>query len=327
MLLGSTSLAALRHRFAAFGIFLLAAMTPLAQAVLHVLPNDRGLNFRVAGTGDGDRLGARLSPPGLGQLWRASASTTASRCCPQSDRGLDARCRRSRRPSAAPRRAQGAVAHADAFGSSQRRRLRLPLLALPPYVGDARDTEQLRHDEDGHGSVAFLPFFLLGAVLARGSRWRFLALGAVPVLWSTQWIPSVVAGTVHGPSMNDVHDALPFIAVVAAGVLWRPIAAVAGGERTRAWVLVVALNALDVADVLFTKAALHSGQAVEANPFAAWIGPGIKLIGVGLASIGLRLPPPRPDLARAGVRRPHRLAPQRPRPRHELKRLRPTRCV
>ena len=132
--------------------------------------------------------------------------------------------------------------------------------------------------------VAFLPFFVLGVVLASGSRWRFPVLAAVPVLWSTQWIPNIIAGDVHGPSMNDVHDALPFCAVVVAGALWRPIASLANVDRTRPWVLVAALNALNVADVLFTRAALHSGQAVEANPLAAWMGPGVKLIGVAVAS-------------------------------------------
>jgi hypothetical protein len=49
-------------------------------------------------------------------------------------------------------------------------------------------------------------------------------------------------------------------------------------------VLVVALNLLNIADLVLTRIALHSGQAVEANPFAAWIGPGVKLVGVGIAS-------------------------------------------
>ena len=147
---------------------------------------------------------------------------------------------------------------------------------------------------------------------------------AIPILWSTQWIPNILAGDVHGPSMNDVHDALPFVAVVAAGALWRPIASLVDVDRTRPWVLVAALNALNVADVLFTRAALHSGQAVEANPFAAWMGPGVKLIGVG-SRVGAAgaLPPPRAHLARARVRRPHRLAPQRRRPEPLLMRLRP----
>ena len=55
-------------------------------------------------------------------------------------------------------------------------------------------------------------------------------------------------------------------------------------ETATTWVLVVALNVLNLADVLFTRIAVHSGQAVEANPFAAWIGPGVKLAGVGVAS-------------------------------------------
>ena len=49
--------------------------------------------------------------------------------------------------------------------------------------------------------------------------------------------------------------------------------------------LAVTLNLLNLADALFTSAAVHSGQAVEANPFAAWIGPGAKVIGVGVASV------------------------------------------
>ena len=64
--------------------------------------------------------------------------------------------------------------------------------------------------------VAFFPFFVLGLVLARGSRWRFVALAAVPILWSTTWIPSLLAGDAHGPAWNDVHDAFPFVAVVVA---------------------------------------------------------------------------------------------------------------
>ena len=152
-------------------------------------------------------------------------------------------------------------------------------------------TWELRETLQNNGSsptgtdlVAFLPFFLFGAVLARGTRRRYVALAAIPILWSTPWIPLLLVGELHGPSTSDVHDALPFVAVVAAGALWHPIANVVNGERTRAWVLVAALNACNVADVLFTRAAVHSGQAVEANPFAAWIGPGVKVIGVGVAS-------------------------------------------
>jgi hypothetical protein len=106
----------------------------------------------------------------------------------------------------------------------------------------------------------------------------------VPILWATTWVPHILVGDSRGLDGSELHNALPFLAVVAAGALWHPIASVLNGERTQPWVLVTALNVLNVLDVVFTSIALHSGQAVEANPLAAWIGPGVKLVGVAIAS-------------------------------------------
>jgi hypothetical protein len=285
VLLGSVALTMLRHRIAAFGIFILGAMTPLAQAALRVLPTDRGVGFRVAPSSLGIAWTSGYLHPGLGRLWRGFGIDYGLALLPavaiavwtlESDvrtghpRPVAALAARVRMPT----RSEAAGITGSFF-----------LFWLFLHTWELRETlSNYGTSKIGADVVAFLPFFVFGIVLARGSRWRFLALAAIPILWSTQWIPTVIAGAGHGPSMNDVHDALPFVAVVVAGALWRPIASVVEGERTRSWVLVVALNALNIADVLFTKAALHSGQAVEANPFAAWIGPGVKLVGVGLAS-------------------------------------------
>jgi hypothetical protein len=136
----------------------------------------------------------------------------------------------------------------------------------------------------GTDLVAFLPFFLLGVALARGPHWRWLAVGGIPILWATTWVPHLLVGDARGLDRSELHNALPFLAAVAAGALWHPIASVIDGERAQPWVLVVVLNLLNITDLVLTRIALHSGQAVEANPFAAWIGPGVKLVGVGIAS-------------------------------------------
>jgi hypothetical protein len=275
--LGSTVLAALRHRIAAFGVFALTACTPLMQSVLGVLPADRGFYASVGPNPLGGNWTSGVSRPALGQLWRACAIDYSLALLP----------------------AVAIVAwslHGEPRG---RTRLRLPttseatgvacstfLFWLALHTWELRET--LRGSiAPGTGTdlVAFLPFFLLGAVLARGSRWRFVALAGVPILWATTWIPHLLVGDRHGFDPSDGHNVLPFVAVVAAGALWHPIASVLRTETSRPWVLVGVLNALNLADVAFTSVALRSGQAVEANPVAAWIGPGAKIAAVGVASV------------------------------------------
>ena len=285
VMLGSMGLAALRHRIAAFAVFAAIAMTPLVQAVLQVLPTDRGALFRVAPTALGFAWPGGYLRPGLGPLWRAFGIDYGLALLPavaiaawtlDTDRRHGNGTRVARLVAGARKPTPAEVA--GLIGA-------LFLFVLFLHTWDTRQTLQnVGSPNLGADLVPFFPFFVLGVALARGARWRFLVLAAVPILWSTQWIPNLLAGSVHGLSMSDAHDALPYAAVVAAGALWRPIATLANGERTRAWVLVIALNALNLADMLFTRAALHSGQAVEANPFATWIGPGVKLIGVGVAS-------------------------------------------
>ena len=277
VLVGSMGLAALRHRVAAFSIFVLVAITPLVQSALGVLPADRSVFSRIAPNPLGAFWGPLNARPQLGQLWRATAIDYGLALLPAiaiAAWTMQAGARASwhvRRPT----RAEVAGLGCSAF---------LFWLVL--------HTWELRQTLGGNGAsptntdlVAFLPFFLLGAVLARDGRGRFVPLAGVPILWSTAWIPTLLAGgALAGPTGNDLHEALPYLAVVATGALWAPIASFIDGERARGWVLVVALNALNVADVLFTRAAVHSGLAVEANPFASWIGPGLKLAGVGVAS-------------------------------------------
>src|SRR5262249_35208930 len=73
VLAGSIVLAALRHRIAAFAIFLLVAATPLVQSALGVLPADRPRSFRVAPTPLGVFWTNGFTRPPLAQLWRAFA--------------------------------------------------------------------------------------------------------------------------------------------------------------------------------------------------------------------------------------------------------------
>jgi hypothetical protein len=285
VLVGSTVLALLRHRVAAIGIFVLLALTPLVQSAARVLPADTGPFFRLGPNPLGAFWSGFNTRPQLALLWRAFAVDYGLALLPAI--AIAAWTLPNDASSLGTRRLTDAVARvrrvtpADAVGLASS----VFLFWLVLHTWELRETLQsVGASTTGTDVVAFLPFFLLGVVLARGSRWRFLALAGAPVLWSTQWVPGLLVGDHNAPTMNDAHQAFPFVAVVVAGALWRPIASMVDRETTNTWALVVALNVLNLADVLFTSVAVHSGQAVEANPFAAWIGPGVKLAGVGVAS-------------------------------------------
>ena len=285
VVLGSTVLALLRHRLAAIGIFVLLALTPLVQSALHVLPADTGPFFRLGPNPLGAFWSGFNTRPQLALLWRAFAVDYGLALLPALAIAawtlpVDALSYGGSRLADAVARMRW-VAPSKVVGLATS----VFLFWLVLHTWELRETLQSAGTSTtGTDVVTFLPFFVLGVVLASGSRWRFLALAGVPVLWSTQWVPGLLVGDHNAPTMNDAHQALPFVAVVAAGALWRPIASMVDRETATTWALVVALNLLNLADVLFTRIAVHSGQAVEANPFAAWIGPGVKLAGVGVAS-------------------------------------------
>jgi hypothetical protein len=282
VLTGSIVLAGLRHRVAAFAILASTAFTTITQSLLGVLPADRGLFSRVGPTPLGPYWTNGFSRPDLTQLWRATAIDYSLAFLP-----------------AVALVAWTMSAETKAGESRARIRPRLPtrseaagLACSACFFWLVLHTWELREALQGSPGpgigtdlVAFLPFFLLGVALSRGPRWRLLAAAGVPILWATTWATHILIGDVAGLERSEVHAALPFVGVVAAGLLWRPIASFTDRELTRPWLLVLALNVLNVADLVFTRIALHSGQAVEANPFAAWIGPGVKLVGVGIASI------------------------------------------
>jgi hypothetical protein len=276
VLVGSTVLAALRHRVAAFGIFALTAFTTVTQSAFGVLPADRGLYSRVGPNPLGPFWTNGYTRPAIGHLWRASAIDYSLALLP----------------------AVAIVAWILHRGDRTRIRLRTPtkpeasglacstfLFWLSLHTWELRETLRGSSTSSiGTDVIAFLPFFLFGLVLSRGSRWRLLAVVAVPILWSTTWVPRIVVGEFRDLELSEMRNAVPFVAAVIAGVLWSPIASIIDNERIRPWVLVITLNALNFADALFTRVALNSGQAVEVNPFAEWMGPGVKLIGVGVAS-------------------------------------------
>jgi len=276
VLFGSLVLAGLRHRIAAFAIFGLLALTTVTQSLLGVLPTDGGIFSRVGPNPLGPYWTTGFFRPTVGQLGRATAIDYSLALLP----------------------AVALVAWTVHAESRTRIRLRLPTRSealglvgsvfffwLVLHTWELREAIQASPGPGiGTDLVAFFPFFLLGLAVTRGPRWRLLAAIGVPILWATTWVPHVVVGDVAGLERSELHAAIPFIAVVSAGLLSHPIASLPDRELTRPWVLVVALNLLNVADLVFTRIALHSGQAVEANPFAAWIGPGVKLVCVAVAS-------------------------------------------
>jgi hypothetical protein len=277
VLSGSIVLAGLRHRVAAVAIFGLLAFTTVTQSVLGVLPADGGIFSRVGPNPLGPYWTAGFFRPTVSQLGRATAIDYSLALLP----------------------AIALVAWTMNAESRTRIRLRAPsrseatgLVGSVFFFWLVLHTWELREalrGSPGHAIgtdlVAFFPFFLLGIALSRGPRWRLLAAVGVPVLWATTWLPHILVGDAAGLDRGELHAAVPFIAVVGAGLLWHPIASLPDRPITRPWLPVVALNVLNVADLVFTRIALHSGQAVEANPLAAWIGPGVKLIGVAVASI------------------------------------------
>jgi hypothetical protein len=276
VLTGSILLAALRHRIAAFAIFALTALTTISQSVLGVLPADRGLYSRVGPNPLGPYWTTGNIRPAIGELWRASVIDYSLALLPALALvawTMHGESRSRFRPRVPTRSEAAGLACAVFF------------FWLVLHTWELR--EALRGSPGpgiGTDLVAFVPFFLFGVALERGPRLRLLAVPAVPILWATTWLPHVLVGDTRGLDWSEMHATLPFVAVVAAGTLWHPIAALLDRELTQSWALVVALNLLNVADLVLTRIALHSGQAVEANPFAAWIGPGVKLIGVGIAS-------------------------------------------
>jgi Domain of unknown function (DUF5658) len=297
VMVGSVSLVALRHRLAAFGIFVLLAATPVMQWAIGDLPTDRGVLFRVGPTPLGSDWFGR-TVPSLAAVWRAAAIDYGLALLPAAVLAFGI--------SRIDRRRFGANRSTPV--RPRARRLTNAQLAGLVWAGflfwlvlHTHELIEVNGPKTSTDVLAFLPFFLLGAVLSRGPTWRFVPLVAVPVLWVTTWLPLAFAFGIHALRLHDMRDdvsiLMPFVWVVAAGLAWDPVTALVSwattDERRRVVALAVALNVLNVADAAFTMVAVRSGQAVEANPVAAWLGPGVKIVVVGAASVFLARHRPR----------------------------------
>jgi hypothetical protein len=81
--------------------------------------------------------------------------------------------------------------------------------------------------------------------------------------------------------------ALPVVAVGVVATLWEPLARVGGRLQAKPLQLLIAVNALNVADAVLTAVAVNAGAATEANPFVRMLGLPGKIVLVGLVTFAL----------------------------------------
>jgi hypothetical protein len=199
---------------------------------------------------------ALVCAPALVLAWPRSTSANA---------GHDRRARRGLRPI------QAASIVLAAFGVL----LLAEVLAATTQVGDASVRQQL---------VLLGPCFALGAVV--GIRrpwwpWATLLLGAG---LATGALGSIFEAP-HVPHGYEVAMLWPPVLAAFLGSLWPALTWGFERLRTNRVGLIVAVNALNVADALLTAFAVRSGEAVESNPVVRLIGLPAKIMVVALLSV------------------------------------------
>ena len=150
-----------------------------------------------------------------------------------------------------------------------------------------------------------LPLFLFGLLLGASRRarpWLWTTV-AIPLLLMTAW-PSVFMYS--GVAIRStVAGSLPWVGITVLGVMPEPIARLVRALRDRRVVLLVAVNALNIADAVLTFVEVHHGGVVESNPVINTIGLPAKILLVGATSVLLARRHPRvllwPALILVGV--------------------------
>jgi len=173
----------------------------------------------------------------------------------------------------------------------------LTLCCFFVWLAITSSTEATNPTQPWSAAPGLLPPFLFGLVLGTRRRRLLWAAIAVPVLFQ------VDAYSFIWPSAQATASAtlsvLPFVAMCAVGVAYRPMARAFERLRDAPLAALVLLNVLNVADAVLTWIAVRSHQAVEANPVVRMLGLPAKILLVAL--IGLILYRVRPRAIVWGV--------------------------
>jgi hypothetical protein len=150
-----------------------------------------------------------------------------------------------------------------------------------------------------------LPLFLFGLLLGASRRalpWLWTA-AVVPVLLMRWWPDLLMYSGV--PVSTTIAKSLPWVGITLLGVGPELVAKLLHAVRDRRIALVIAVNALNVADAVLTSVEVHRGGVVEANPVIDAIGLPAKILLVGLFTLLLACRRPRalvwPALVLLGV--------------------------
>jgi hypothetical protein len=131
-----------------------------------------------------------------------------------------------------------------------------------------------------------LPLFVFGVLLGTLEiRWSW-SLVAFPVLLSTGWLSLLLLPGSDWPDfVLGLRSTVPFIVVPPITAAWGPLSRVLRRLDEQPLAALAAVNALNVADALFTQYGLHTEGAVEANPVVRAIGLPGKVVLVAVLSV------------------------------------------
>lgn len=155
--------------------------------------------------------------------------------------------------------------------------------------------------------LSLLAFGVLLATLRPRIAWTLLAVAG---LLATSWLSLTFAGagfsgTGWAGFVSSLPYSLPFLALPVLAASWDPLARGLEALVERPGRAAVLLNALNIADALFTALAVRAEGAVETNPFVRLIGLPGKIVLVGALSLLILRVRPRAlawlSLAFAGV--------------------------
>jgi hypothetical protein len=135
--------------------------------------------------------------------------------------------------------------------------------------------------------VLLLPVLLFAVTLGTSSRWWPLLGGcfAAALVGGGEPGLALLRGSTdmsRGAALGAMRPAITVALLVGA---WPLVTRWVRRAEERPWSLVVACNALNIADALLTSSALRAHEAVEANPVIHVIGLPAKVILVGVASV------------------------------------------
>jgi Domain of unknown function (DUF5658) len=130
--------------------------------------------------------------------------------------------------------------------------------------------------------AAFVPLLLLGLLTDVRRPWPISAAVVVGGVLAFDWLARIETGSAGWPSSSIAVGMLTFAVPLALGLAWLPLATGLDWLAERPLVGLIALNVLNVADAMLTRFALHSEQAVEANPLIRSVGAPAKIVAVAL---------------------------------------------